>query len=444
MKTILLLGAGRSVSSFVTYLSQYAVSLDLHMRVGDVNIQNAKQIARLFTESSYFQFDITSNKSLHQEIRNAELVTSMLPAHLHGHVAEACLEQKKNLITASYVSSSMANMSSAVEEAGLLFLMECGLDPGIDHLSAMKEIQELKNNGAKLISFKSYTGGLVAPMSDNNPWNYKFTWNPRNVVLAGQGIVKFKRNNLYKYIPYSSLFKRLETVNLAGVGAFEAYANRDSLKYIDLYGLQDCPTVFRGTLRRLGFCEAWDFLVTLGLTDDSFTIHNSLGMTYRDFLNSFLVHDAQLSVEQKVMRLLQDDQVVFDKLAWLDLFSNNHSIDQEDASPAQILQAILEAKWTLRPEDADMVVMQHKIQFEISGEQYERTSSLTVLGENAQKTSMAKTVGLPLGIAARLILEGQIKSKGVTVPVHQEFYEPILKELENLGIRFVNEERKLS
>lgn len=444
MRIILLLGAGRSVRSFVTYLSQYAVSLDLHLRVGDVDIEHAKQMAGLFVESSYFQFDITSNKSLNQEIRNAELVTSMLPAHLHGHVAEVCLEQKKNLITASYVSASMANLSKAVQQAGLLFLMECGLDPGIDHLSAMKEIRELKNNGANLISFKSYTGGLVAPSSDDNPWHYKFTWNPRNVVLAGQGIVKFKRNNLYKYIPYASLFKRLETVHLAGVGDFEAYANRDSLKYIDLYGLQDCPTVFRGTLRGVGFCKAWDFLVTLGLTDDSFTIHHSLGMTYHDFLDSFLAHHPEFTLEQKVLELLQQDHAVFEQLSWLNLFSKHHHITQQDASPAQILQAILEPKWTLGPNDADMVVMQHKIQYEQSGEHFERTSSLVVLGENAQKTSMAKTVGLPLGIAARLILEGKINSKGVTVPVHQEFYEPILAELETLGIRFVNQERKLN
>lgn len=438
MSKILLLGAGRSVSSLVIYLEKHALDLNLELRIGDANIKNASTVASMFSGATFFQFDITSNKSLSQEVKNADVVISMLPAHLHGKVAQECLKHKVNLATASYVSPQIKKLSSEAEENGVVFLMECGLDPGIDHMSAMKELDELRAQNATLISFKSFTGGLVAPESDNNPWNYKFTWNPRNVVLAGQGVVKFKRNNKLKYIPYNSLFKRLERVEVSGFGSFEGYANRDSLSYIDEYRLEECPTVFRGTLRRPGFCEAWDLLIMLGLTNDTFQIHDSKGMTYRQFLNSFLVYHPVSSVEHKLKKLV-DNSEVFDKLEWLGLLSNEYCVEVENASPAQILQEILEKKWQLDSSDKDMVVMQHLLEYELNGKHYKKKSSLVVKGEDSNMTSMAKTVGLPLGIAVKLLLENKISSRGVCTPTAPEFYKPILKELEAYGVVFNTE-----
>lgn len=442
MPKALLLGAGRSVTSLVTYLEKYALHLDLELRIGDIDIKNASRLASLFSGATFFQFDITSNKSLSEEVKAADLVISMLPAHLHGRVAEECLIHKVNLATASYVSPQIKKLDNEAKEKGIVFIMECGLDPGIDHMSAMKELDELRLLKARLISFKSFTGGLIAPESDDNPWNYKFTWNPRNVVLAGQGVAKFKRNNKLKYIPYNSLFKRVETVNVSGLGDLEGYANRDSLSYISTYRLEDCPTVFRGTLRRLGFCRAWDVLVTLGLTNDTFQMFDSKGMTYRQFLNSFLVFHPTKRVEDKI-RDLDLDHHVFNKLEWLGLFSEELFVKSENASPAQVLQEILESKWALNSQDKDMVVMQHQLEYELDGKRFFNTSSLVVKGENREMTSMAKTVSLPLGIAIKLLLEDRISLKGVCTPTSPEFYKPILKELKEYGISFKNTKREL-
>ena len=438
MSKVLLLGAGRSVPSLVIYLQKHAVSLNLNLRIGDADIKNAEKIANLFPGATCFQFDITSNKSLLQEIRNADLVISMLPAHFHGQVAKVCIDSGVNMATASYTNAQIKSFDEQAKNNDVIVLMECGLDPGIDHMSAMKELDDLRSSNAKLLSFKSFTGGLIAPESDNNPWNYKFTWNPRNVVLAGQGVVKFKRNNKLKYIPYNSLFKRLETISVTGLGGFEGYANRDSLKYIEEYNLHDCPTVFRGTLRRPGFAKAWGLLLTLGLTNDTFQVKNSLGMSYREFLNSFLVYHDTKSVEEKIKEISADESV-FEKLEWLELFSDKLLIESENSSPAQILQEILEKKWQLQPEDKDMVVMQHKIEYEIENKKYLKKSSLVVKGENSTLTSMAQTVGLPLGIAVKLILENRIESRGICSPTTKEFYNPILDELESYGIEFKNE-----
>lgn len=438
MANVLLLGAGRSVNAFVAYLKGYALELNLNFRVGDIHVEHARKISEIIPNSSYFQFDITSEKSLLQETKDADVVVSMLPAHLHGKVAMSCIETGTHLVTASYTNAQINQLHKTAKQKKLLILMECGLDPGIDHMSAMETINEIESKGGKIDLFKSFTGGLVAPESDNNPWNYKFTWNPRNVVLAGQGVVKFKRNNNLKYIPYSSLFKRVEPISVSGVGDFEAYANRDSLKYIDYYNLKDCPTVFRGTLRRPGFAKAWDFFVTLGLTDDSFTIVDSKGMTFRSFLNSFLVYHPSDTVEHKVSVLLDGDNDLYEKLDWLDFFSDEE-VPLKNASPAQVLQYVLERKWKLNSSDKDMVVMQHVIEYLLEGKRYKETSSLVLKGDNAKSTSMAKTVGLPIGIAVRKILNGGITMRGVCVPTISEIYEPILEELETLGIVFQKE-----
>jgi len=316
---------------------------------------------------------------------------------------------------------------------------EIGVDPGLDHMSAMQIIDRIRDNGGKMLLFESFTGGLVAPESDTNLWNYKFTWNPRNVVVAGQGgAAKFLQENTFKYIPYNRLFRRTEFLDVEGFGRFEGYANRDSLKYQEIYGLQDVKTLFRGTIRRVGFSRAWNCFVTLGLTDDSYTIDDSENMSYRDFINSFLAYSPTDSVELKFRHALRIDQddMIWDKFLELDLFSATKMVGLKKATPAQILQKILVEHWTLDEKDKDMIVMYHKFGYEKDGKKYQIDSTMVTLGEDQTYTAMSKTVGLPVAIATLAILNGKIKTPGVQIPITKEVYTPILKELENYDIRF--------
>ena len=321
---------------------------------------------------------------------------------------------------------------------------EIGLDPGIDHMSAMKIIDEVHDQGGKMILFESFCGGLVAPESDTNLWNYKFTWAPRNVVLAGQGgAAKFIQEGTYKYIPYQKLFRRTEFMEVEGYGRFEGYANRDSLKYRSIYGLDDVLTLYRGTLRRVGFSKAWDMFVQLGMTDDSYIVDDTETMSYRGFVNLFLPYHPTDSVEIKLRHLLKIDQddVMWDKLVELDLFNSNKIVGLKNATPAQILEKILTDSWTLQPEDKDMIVMYHKFGFEIDGVEKQIDSKMVCLGDDQTYTAMAKTVGLPVAMATLQILNGNIKTPGVQLPINREVYLPILKELEEFGVVFHEKEK---
>jgi saccharopine dehydrogenase-like NADP-dependent oxidoreductase len=316
---------------------------------------------------------------------------------------------------------------------------EIGLDPGIDHMSAMKVIDQIKEKGGKVILFESFTGGLIAPESDNNLWNYKFTWNPRNVVLAGQGSpAKFIQEGSYKYIPYSKLFRRTEFLEIENYGRFEGYANRDSLKYRKIYGLEDVKTLYRGTIRKVGFSKAWNVFVQLGMTDDSYIIENSNKMKFRDFVNLFLPYHPTDSVELKLRHSLKIDQddLIWNKLLELDIFSNQKTITLEKATPAQILQFILCQSWSLETNDKDMIVMYHKFGYELNNKKYQIESNMVCVGEDQTYTAMAKTVGLPLAIATLAILNSKIKAVGVQLPINKNIYNPILKELIEYGIKF--------
>jgi saccharopine dehydrogenase-like NADP-dependent oxidoreductase len=306
-------------------------------------------------------------------------------------------------------------------------------------MSAMQIIDRIRDNGAKLLLFESFTGGLVAPESDNNLWHYKFTWNPRNVVVAGQGsAAKFIQEGKYKYIPYQKLFRRTEILHIDGYGKFEALANRDSLSYMEEYKLQDILTLYRGTIRRVGFSKAWNIFVQLGMTDDTYTMEDSEHMSFREFTNSFLPYHPFDSVELKLRSYLKIDQddVLWEKLEELDIFNPNKKIGLKNATPAQILQKILMEKWTLQEDDKDMIVMLHKFGYEYKGEKKQIESSTVVIGEDQTYTAMAKTVGLPVAIATLKILNGEIKTPGVQIPTSKEVYEPILKELAENGIVF--------
>jgi len=445
MKRILVIGAGKSATVLIQYLLEQAASSDWHVRVADLDVELARTRVAGHPRGEAVPFDAHDDGLRVELIRAADLVVSMLPAALHPPVAEACVHYGKHFVCASYVSDAVRLLSEAAIRADVTLLNEMGVDPGIDHMSAMEKLDELRDKGAKIKAFETFTGGLIAPESDDNPWRYKFTWNPRNVVLAGQGGVKFKHNGRYKYIPYHRLFSRYELLEIPGFGAFEGYPNRDSLKYRHHYGLYDTDTIYRGTLRRPGFCQAWDCLVQLGLTDDSYEIEGIEGMTYRDFVNAYLWYDEDMSAELKLRAYLKLDMVSpqFDKLEWLGLFADE-PIGLSKATPAQVLQRLLEKKWALGEDDKDMIAMLHKVEYELDGATYSGQSSMVALGEDPVRTAMAKTVGLTTGIGAKLVLDGVITQRGAVIPTMPAVYKPILRELEQFGICFQEQEQKMS
>ncbi len=444
MKRILLLGAGRSASSLIAYLLENAPKENWQIRIGDISVTHLQEMVASLPFADVLVFDVHNEAQRAQEVGWADLVISMLPAIFHIEVARQCLKEEKHLITASYVTPALRELHEEAKQKNLIILMEAGLDPGIDHMSAMAVIRKVQAKGGSFTSFKSYTGGLVAPESDNNPWNYKFSWNPRNVVLAGQGTAKYIENGTYKYIPYHQLFRRTEELYVVGYGHFDGYANRDSLSYREPYGLDGIPTMLRGTLRRKGYCQAWDVFIQLGLTDDTYTLEGSDTMTYRSYLESFLppATDASQSIEQRLSNYLGIDaeSEIMQKLEWLDLFTDT-PVGLAAATPAQVLEKILKNKWVLEPGDKDMIVMQHLFEYELNGEPHELTSSLVVIGDDEVHTAMAKTVGLPVAILARLLLQGKIAQRGVVIPILPELYEPVLEELKQYGVDFVEQEK---
>jgi len=439
MRKILIIGAGRSASSLIQYLLNHSEQEKLHLVIADLSVELALQKSNNHPNSTAIALDINNIEERQFQIKNADIVISMLPAHMHLDVAKDCILFKKNMVTASYVSEEMHNLDEEVKSNNLIFMNEIGLDPGIDHMSAMKVIDEIRSKGGKMILFESFCGGLVAPESDNNLWNYKFTWAPRNVVLAGQGgAAKFIQEGKYKYIPYHKLFRRTEFLHVEEYGKFEAYANRDSLKYRSVYGLDDVLTLYRGTIRRVGFSKAWNMFVQLGMTDDAYIMENSENMTYREFINSFLPYHPTDSVEIKTRLQLgiEQDDIKWDKLEELDLFNSNKKVGLKNATPAQILEHILSESWKLEKDDKDMIVMYHKFGYELNGVKKQIDSKMVCIGDDQTYTAMAKTVGLPVAIACIQILNGNIKSKGVQLPIEKEVYNPILKELEKYGVVF--------
>ena len=446
MKNILVLGAGLSSSSLIRYLLENSVENHWRVSIVDQDIEMVRSKIDGHVNGEALSFNATDRSQRLPEMEKADLVISMLPARFHVPIAEDCIELKTNLITPSYISEEMRNLDTKAKEAGIVIMNEIGVDPGIDHMSAMKIIHEIKARGGKLISFKSFTGGLIAPVSDNNPWNYKFTWNPRNVILAGQGgAASFIRNGQYKYIPYNRLFGRLDNISIEDYGDFVGYANRDSLSYRETYGIEDIPTIFRGTLRRPGYCKAWDIFIELGMTDDTYAMVNTENLTPRTFVNSFLPYDQSKPVEDKFKEFIREERMEsFERFKWLGLFEDEPIVGIENATPAKVLQKILVDKLSLEDGDKDMLVMVHEFQYELNGKKSQITSHMVNIGEDQVYTSMSNTVGLPVAICAKMILNGSLKSSGVRLPVQKEVYTPILEELEKLNIRFVEKEISLN
>ncbi|WP_440069890.1 saccharopine dehydrogenase family protein [Tenacibaculum discolor] len=443
MRNILIIGAGRSSSSLIKYLLDKSSQENLHITIGDVSLESAQSKVNNHSNATAIQLDVFNAKERSNAIQKADIVISMLPARFHIEVAKDCITYGKHMVTASYISDEMKALDEEAKAKGLVFMNEIGLDPGIDHMSAMQVIDRIKEQGGKMLLFESFCGGLVAPESDTNLWNYKFTWNPRNVVLAGQGGASmFIQEGTYKYIPYQKLFRRTEFLTINGSGKFEAYANRDSLKYRSIYGLEDIKTMYRGTIRKVGFSRAWNVFVQLGMTDDTYTIEDSENMSYRDFTNLFLAYSPSDSVELKFRSYLKIDQddLMWDKFLELDIFNPNKKVGLKNATPAEILQKILMDSWTLEAKDKDMIVMHHIFGYQYKEDKFQIESSMVIKGDDQTYTAMAKTVGLPVAMATVRILNGDITTPGVQLPINKEVYEPILKELEDYGINFVEKE----
>ncbi|MGZ8553578.1 MAG: saccharopine dehydrogenase C-terminal domain-containing protein [Chitinophagaceae bacterium] len=440
MKQILLFGAGKSATVLIDYLLTNAAKENWKLIVADTNLQLATDKIKNSPSGTAASFDIMNAEKRESYISKADIVISMLPPALHSKVAKDCLHFSKHLLTASYVDDDIRSMQAEIENKKLLFLCEMGLDPGIDHMSAMKLVDEIHGKGGKITSFRSHCGGLVAPESDDNPWHYKISWNPRNIVMAGKAGAVFKKNNEIFNVPYEAVFENNETVIIPELGELAFYPNRDSLSYIPVYGLEETSTFTRTTLRHADFCKAWNCIVKANLTDEdkSAAAVAAKHISYREWVDkSISLHTSAKNFEGFLDQYVQepDKLMVKNMFAYLGLLSNE-GIPLTAGCSADILQFVFESKLSLLPHDKDMIVMLHEFEYTIKGQPAAISSSLIVKGENGLHTAMAKTVGLPLGIAAKRILDGTITTTGLHIPILKEIYEPVLKELEQYSITF--------
>lgn len=498
MKHILIFGAGKSSTYLIEYLLDQISRNNWKLTVADTNLQAAQSKIGNATNAFAAAIDVEDSGQRKEWIMASDIVISLLPPSLHYLVAVDCLQFNKNLLTASYVDAKMEELRNGIEEKGLLFLCEMGLDPGIDHMSAMAIINNLQAKGAEITSFHSHCGGLVAPENDDNPWHYKVSWNPRNVVMAGKAGALYKENDSEISLPYEELFDSNKVVNVPGLGILSWYPNRDSLSYIRSYRLDHVNTFIRTTLRYPEFCFGWKNIIQLKLTDEN-PEYDTEGMSLKQFFQQHLQQhgfsewiekqltarfmqtkllleklqqllNAEEKVDEEQMKQLQEFMMVDGKgklldvnldevktkaaatvagqmheanlsmkqLFFLGMDDDNTIINKGRCSAADVLQFILEKKLALDPDDKDMIVMLHEIDYTLNNENHTLTSSLIVKGENNIRTAMAKTVGLPLAIAATLILQEKIKITGLHIPIVPEIYLPVMEELKWFGIEFLD------
>ncbi|MDP2366360.1 MAG: saccharopine dehydrogenase C-terminal domain-containing protein [Ignavibacteria bacterium] len=436
MKNILVIGAGRTSSSLINYLLEKSAELNWAVTIADKSLELAEQKAANHPRARAINFNVLDDGQRALQVGKADIVVSLLPETFHIHVVKDCIKHRVHLVTASYVSPQMATFNHEVENAGLIFLNEMGLDPGIDHMDTMRLISKVKAKGGKLISLRSYGGGLVAPQCDDNPWGYKITWNPMNVVMAGMASARYVKNEKLKIVPYNRLFRDVRLVDVPGLGKFEAYPNRDSIKYRRIYSIPKIPNVFRGSLRKIGFCKAWNALVQIGLTDNRYLVPDSDKFRFNEWLSFYLDKKNGISTKQALADFLNEseDSEIIKNIEWLGLLSDE-KIHLTDVSPAEILLDLLKKKWKFGERDKDMVILQTEVEYEIENRIDKIVSSLVVYGKPGFNTAMSATVGLPLGIGVKLILGNKVKEKGVIIPIYPDIYKPAMKELSELGIK---------
>ncbi|HWK06695.1 MAG TPA: saccharopine dehydrogenase C-terminal domain-containing protein [Puia sp.] len=434
MKKILLFGAGKSATCLIRYLIRETALRGWQLVVAENNLVLAQSKIGNAPRATAVALQVEDEPERENLIREADIVISLLPPALHFLVAVSCVKWSKDLLTASYLDDNLKALEPALLEKGLLFIGEMGLDPGIDHMSAMQLIHRIRQKKGRVHSFRSHTGGLIAPESDNNPWHYKISWNPRNVVLAGSAGARYKENAQIVTRGYADLFGNCEEVAIDGIKKnLSWYPNRDSLSYIPVYGLEEAETFIRTTLRYPGFCQGWKNIVQAGLTDDKTRLPGTEDHPGKSDATADPLTVAAWSAP--ILPFVNADNR--EQLEFLGLFDKT-PIPAGAQVSADILQHLLETRLAMEPQDKDMIVMLHEIAYTVNGVPHQETSSLIVIGEDPLHTAMAKTVGLPLGIAAKLILEGKMQGlTGLHIPILPEIYEPVLAELAEEGIRFV-------
>ncbi len=437
MKNILVVGAGRTSSSLINYLAGKSVERDWHITIADQSLELATSKAKNHPRVKAIQFDIFNEEQRTSLIANADIVASLLPETLHVHLVNDCLLNKVHLVTASYVSPQMASYDEQAKKAGLIFLNEMGLDPGIDHMDTLRLINTIKYKGGQLISLRSFGGGLVSPESDDNPWGYKITWNPMNVVMAGMSGARYVQDGKLRIVPYNRVFLDTHLVEIPGVGKFESYPNRDSIKYRRIYNVPNIPNVFRGSLRKPGFCKAWNALVQIGLTDNRYLVPDAHKLSYNELLSFYLPRKNSSTTKEKLVYFLNEssESEILKKIEWLGLLSDE-KIELNEATPADILLELLQKKWKFTEIDKDMVILHTEVEYVINKTGKKINSTLVIYGKENFNTAMSATVGLPMGVGVNLILSNKISERGVIIPIYPDIYNPALKELAELGIMF--------
>ena len=436
-KKIVILGAGKSAPYLIRYLysqrSKLGISLSIISNVEPIYINEFKDI-------SYHNIDINDKIKLVENLNYSYIVVSLLPPQLHFEVAKICSELGINMITASYLDEKIKSLDNTFRNNNSFLFMEMGLDPGIDHMSAMKMINKLRTK-SKILEFESYTGGLIKYDEKENPWGYKFTWNPMNVILAGSDNAYYLKDNIEKFIPYKEIFQDFSLIDIPETGEFEGYPNRNSLIYKELYSLDDVRTLKRGTLRYNGYCKAWNALIHLGLTDNSKYVSNLERMSYYDFFNHKIkaknLDDLKVILKNRFN--INYNSREFRNIKWSGFLSDK-KIYMKKSKCSEILLHILKDKWTLHKNDIDLIAMYHSFIYEEDNKEKKIISYLKLEGEDSIYTAMAKTVGLPIAILIEHIIISNKKFRGINLPFNRDIYEPVLKKLEKLGVVFKDKE----
>lgn len=443
MKNVLICGAGMSATDLISYMLDHSEEYNWQVTVGDISIETAERKISGHPRGKAVYFDCYDNEIMEQYIKDSDMVISLLPPGMHSAAAKIALRHNAHVVTASYASQEMIDMHEEAKERGLTFLNELGADPGIDHMNGMRSIDHIKAKGGELTSFASYCGSLVAPESNDNPWSYKFTWAPMNVILAGSTGACYYEDGNFRSIPYHRLFTNIETIKIPDFREFEVYENRDSVAYREKYGLNDIPTFIRATLRYPGYCGAWNKLIELGLTANNYQIDGSENMTYRDWIASYLPIDGD-SLENSLADFLNIERGgwIHKQILWTDLLSDR-PIKRVNGTPAEILLDLLLEKLKFNHGDTDMLVFYERIEYIRNNESFEHVSYMVTKGLDHDHTAISRTVGLPVAIGAKMILNGDIKSRGVLFPWTREVYDPILDELEELGISYNSYDKPL-
>ncbi|MGF3553877.1 MAG: saccharopine dehydrogenase C-terminal domain-containing protein [Thermoplasmatota archaeon] len=440
MKNVLVLGAGMISKPMIIYLLNQP---DFFVTMASRTVSKAEKIIQNHPHGKAYELDVNNDKELENFVSKSDIVVSLLPYTYHFKVAQMCLKHKKHLVTTSYVSDPMKSLDEKAKDAGVLLLNECGLDPGIDHMSAMKVIHKIYRNGGKIISFRSTTGALPAFESNNNPFGYKFSWSPRGVLLASKNPARWLEDGQEIVIPGERLFENYKMQDVSGVGTFENYPNRNSIPYKEIYGLKDAKTVYRGTFRMHGWCETLRKIVALGWLNDKL-VEGFYGKTYADLTRFFVKAKPKEDIIKATSRYLNLEtySAIIKRLEWLGLFSEE-PLPRDKDNPLDYLNVLMLKKMSMSKDDKDMIVMHHEFIAEYPSNKEYITSTLVDYGEPGGDTSVARTVSLPAAIAVKMILNNKIKLAGVQIPVIPQLYNPILDELEKIGIKFFEKSQNI-